>query len=270
MEFKYLEENCKHPLIDHFYQLKINETDLPFKTLIIPLGQNNITYVFNKNNQIAKIKNKEIFYKDLVVTGLITGSYHIEINSESDNIGFAMKPTALYKIFKRDISEFNNKHTQLNLIDINIHNIFNKAFLENRLDKNAMIQAVYKIFDNLKLSDDINLQHIDKCIAVINKKEGLLKVNDLLNLVPFSQKSLEVQFKRIVGITPGKYIKQFRFTRLIQKYTSGKYNISDLLYMFNYYDKSHFYKDFKLFVGQTPNAYFKENYPLIKEYLRRS
>lgn len=268
MEFKYLEKNCNHPLIDHFYRLKISEEDLPFSTLIVPLGQNNITYVFTEENQIANIKNRKIPYKGLIVTGQICSSYQIEVISKSDNIGFAMKPTSLYKILNQDISKFNDQHIHLNEINEKIYGLFSEAFIKNRFDENAMMQAVYEIFDKLELYTDINTAYIDKSIDYITKKEGLLQVNDLLKIIPLSQKTLEVQFKKIVGITPGKYIRHYRFTKLMQKYGSGKYTIADLMYMFDYYDKSHFSRDFKFFVGQTSNEYFKKDFPLIKEYLR--
>lgn len=268
MEFKYLEENCQHPLIDHFYQLKINEEDLPFKTLIVPLGQNNITYVFTDKHQTAKIKGREIFYKDLVITGQIYGSYELEINSTSENIGLAMKPTSLYKILNTDISKLNDQHIPLSQVNKNLNDLFSKVFMANRHNESKLIEEIYALFENISISTDPNLLHIDNCIEYISQKEGLLQVNDLLHIIPLSQKTLEIQFKKIVGITPGKYIRHYRFKRLMQKYGSGKYRISDLMYMFDYYDQSHFTKDFKFFIGQNPTTYFRKNYPLIKEYLK--
>lgn len=268
MIFKYLDENINNPLIDHFYQLTISKKALPFESLIVPIGHTNITYVFSDEYQKAKLKGKEILYKDLILTGQIYGSYQLEIISESVNLGFALKPTALYKILQQDISKFNNQHIALKSVNEKLFHQFNEIFLSTRNNENAFVNSVDEILKTLPLSEDTNLKHIDKAVDYIFEKEGLLKVQDLLKIIPLSQKSLEIQFKKIVGVTPGKYIRQHRFICLMQNYASKKYNLSDLLYMFNYYDISHFSKDFKYFIGQTPKAYFKSDYPLLQEYLK--
>lgn len=94
----------------------------------------------------------------------------------------------------------------------------------------------------------------------------MLQVTDLLKIVSLSQKSLEVKFKKIIGLTPGKYIRLIRFIKLMRKYENKKIAINDLIYMYNYYDHSHFIKDFKLFMSESPKEYFKKEYPLIKAY----
>ena len=268
MEFKYLDENRKHDLIDHFYRLKISELDLPFESLIIPIGQTNITYVFCEDFQIYKLKDKRILCKDLILTGQIYGSYHLEVNNISESIGFGLKPTALYKILNKDISKFNNQHLPLKNVSMELHNIFKSAFIDYKNNEEAFVNSIYKIFENLTLTKDSNIKHIDKAIDYIQEKEGLLQVNDLLKIIPMSQKSLEIQFKKIVGITPGKYIRQSRFIKLMQKYVRQEFEIKDLMYMFEYYDESHFSKDFKYFLGETPKNFFKKDYPLIQKYLK--
>lgn len=268
MEFKYLDRNCKHELIDHFYKLTISKEVLPFKTPVVPIGQTNITYIFCEEYQIATIKNKKIYYKDLTLTGQIYSSYYLEINKPSKNIGFAMKPTALYKILDKDISKLNNKHQPLKEVSSNLYEILNPIFLDTKDDDEAFVQSVFQVIDNIPLSKNPALKHIDKAVDYIIEHEGLLKVNDLLKIIPLSQKTLEVQFKKIVGLTPGKFIRKQRFISLMFKYGSKKHNISDLMYMFDYYDSSHFTKDFKMFLGQTPKEYFKQDYPLIQKYLK--
>lgn len=268
MEFKYLEKNCKHPLIDHFYQLKIFEEDIPFKSLIVPVAQTNITFVFCDKNQKSILLDKNIEYKGLILTGQIYGSYNLEVYAKSENIGFGLKPTALYKILETDISKFNDSHIPLKDVSPKLHDIFFEAFTENRGNEKEFVKAIYKIFEDLPLSKENNIKHIDKAINYIMEKEGLLKVNDLLNVVPFSQKSLEIQFKKIVGVTPKKYIRQYRFIQLMLKYGSQKFKLKDLVDMFDYYDVSHFLRDFKFFLGETPKSFFKKDYPLIKTYLK--
>ena len=90
----------------------------------------------------------------------------------------------------------------------------------------------------------------------------------MLQLIPLSSKSFQVKFKKIVGLTPVKYIKLVRFSNLIKKYQHKDIDIKDLIEMHNYYDQSHFIKDFKFFMKQKPKDFFKKEYPLIKKYTK--
>ncbi len=269
MEFKYLDNDKNHPLIDHFYQLKINKEETPFTSLILSLGQTNITYVKCNQNQISRRSDRdEILYKGLVITGQSYGCYEISVLDESYNFGFALKPTSLYKILGVDISQLNNNHLSLKDFNQHLYKGLKPIFESNINNIDRFIKSVYQFFENHCCIEDNNIKYIDDAINLIEEKEGLIKVNDILQVTPFSQKKLELQFKKIIGLTPGKFIKQYRFMKLMRKYASNEVNISDLQYMFNYYDASHFSKDFQFFMNQTPTSYFKNEYPLLRSYLK--
>ena len=53
----------------------------------------------------------------------------------------------------------------------------------------------------------------------------------------------------------------------MRSYQSKEINLKDLMYKFNYHDSSHFTRDFRLFMLQTPKDYFKKEYPLLQNYL---
>lgn len=269
MEFISLNSNIVHPLIDYFYQFKITEEDLPFETLILPVGMANIAYNFCEEPILFTHKNNTSYYNKLTLIGQFYGSYKIQVHKVNYNIGFDLKPTTLYKILDRDISEATNKQTPLKDFHFELYEKLNIIFLEYKDNVSKLIESINKVFNKLTLSKDKNIQHIDKAISIISKNEGVLKVTDLLKEVPFSQKTLEVQFKKIVGLTPGKYIRQYRFMNLMRKYVSKQIDVRDLIYKFNYYDKSHFEKDFKRFMNQSSKKFFQEDYPLLNKILKK-
>ena len=267
MEFKYIEENTSHPLIEHFYQLKISKSDLPFKTLIVPFPQTTMTYIFCDESQISEIGKQKILYKELTLTGVMDKVYYVSITKKSENLGFAFRPSALYKILGKDISVYNNSHINFKYVDTELNDKLTYIFKNYRNNITAFVNEVYNLFNNYPIKESRFTKYIDQAIDFIKNKEGLLTVNDLLEVIPISQKSLENHFKKIIGITPGKYIRQHRFLTLMKKYQTKKIEINDLIHQFNYYDASHFGREFKLFMGQTPKEYFKKDYALIKKYL---
>jgi AraC-like DNA-binding protein len=269
MEFTPREKHIAHPLIDYFYQFKITEEDLPFETLILPVGNTNIAYNFCEENILFTHKKNKSYYNKLTLMGQFYGSYGLLVNKPNYNVGFDLKPTSLYKIIDKDVSEATNKQTPLKDFHFSLYQKLNPLFLEFKDEPINLIKSINNVFDHLILSKDRNIEFIDKAINIIIENNGLIKVTDLLKEVPFSQKSLEIQFKKIVGLTPGKFIRQYRFMNLMRKYVSKEIKIKDLVYQFNYFDSSHFEKDFKLFMNQSSKTFFKEDYSLLQKILKK-
>ncbi|WP_339658374.1 DUF6597 domain-containing transcriptional factor [uncultured Polaribacter sp.] len=268
MEFTPLNLEKAHPLIEYFYQFKITEDDLPFKTRILPVGTANIAYNFCEEDILFTHKSNKIYYNKLTLMGQFFGSYQISVNKPNYTIGFDLKPTSLYKILNKDVSSITNKQTLLKDFHFELYKKLNPLFIEYKEDPIKLIKSINKVFDSLTLSNDKNIPQIERALAIIIEKQGIIKVKELLLEVPFSQKSLELQFKKIVGLTPGKYIRQFRFMNLMRKYISKEIKITDFVDTFNYYDSSHFEKDFKLFMNQSSKSFFKKDYQLLKEILK--
>lgn len=268
MEFTPLNHIKAHPLIEYFYKFKITEDDLPFTTRILPVGTANIAYNFCEEDILFTHKNNNSYYNSLTLMGQFYGSYKIHVNKPNFNIGFDLKPTSLYKILNKDVSSVTNKQIFLKNFHFGLYERLNPLFIEYKDEPLKLIKSINQVFDNLTLSDDKNILHIERALDIIVKNEGIIKVKDLLLEVPFSQKSLELQFKKIVGLTPGRYIRQFKFMSLMRKYVSKEIKITDFVDLFNYYDKSHFEKDFKVFMNQSSKSFFKGDYALLKEILK--
>lgn len=265
MEFKYLNKKDKRGLVNDLFILKFHKDDLPFKTIILPIGYPTLVYIFSKQ-QDTIFNGKKMPLKGLTVTGQFYGTYDYFVNDISSNIGMTLHPTALYKILNIDISKITNKHIPLEEINKELSKKLMSIFIDYKDDSEVFKDAIIDCINNLPLKIDNDVKFIDEAIENISKKEGLLQVKDLLETLPLSQKSLETKFKKIVGLTPGKFIKMIRFTTLMRKYETKEINLNDLIYMFDYYDHSHFSRDFKLFMSQTPKSFFKKDYPFLKEY----
>lgn len=266
MEFKYLNKKDNRDLVKDLFLLKFKKEDLPYKTIVLPLGLPALIYVFNEQTTIVKGIKKKI--KGLTLFGQFYGAYDYLIDIEGTNIGINFKPTSLYKILNRDISLFTNKHILLNEINSELKEKIEPIFIKNKDNIPQFKKEIIQLIDNLSLNINDDVSDIDKAIDLIFEKEGLIQVNDLLEIVPFSQKSLELKFKKIIGLTPGKFIKMIRFNTLMIKYHSKEIDLKDLIQMYNYYDHSHFTKDFKFFIKQSPKDFFNKDYQLIKKYLK--
>ncbi|MGJ8745659.1 helix-turn-helix domain-containing protein [Polaribacter sp.] len=265
MNFEFLDTQDSRGLINNFFCLTFEKEDLPFKSVVIPTGFPSLVYIFSEKQKTI-FKKEIIPLKELTITGLFDGSYSFYVNDVSCNLGINLHPTTLYKILNTDISLLTNKHIHLKDVHKELFKKMNPLFVNNKEDKTKFTSSIIDFIENLDVIDDMDVIYIDKAIDYIYENEGMLHVTDLLKIIPFSQKSLEIKFKKIIGVTPGKFLRMTRFTRLMRKYENNSINIKDLIFSYNYYDYSHFIKDFKMFMSESPKAYFKKEYPFVKAY----
>jgi AraC-like DNA-binding protein len=235
---------------------------------VLPVGFTHITHLFY-GDQKAVLNENEMPLVDTVISGQFFRSYQLHCLSKSLSFGMSFHPTALFKILNTDISKLDNKHTSLSEFHPEFYTKIKALFTDSTRPK-EMVKEINNFFSTIKLNTNKNTKNIDLVIDLIKKKEGLLSIHDILEHLNISQKTLETQFKKIVGLTPGKYVRLYRFLKLMRKYENQEIAIKDLMFMFDYYDRSHFSRDFKLFMNETPKSYFKKDYPLLKAMFKNS
>ena len=267
MTLTYFENKVPH-LIEEYYQLSFDETSVPFQSTVLPIGLTHLTHIFY-GQQKAVLKAKEMPLTGTVLSGQFFRSYQLHCTSKSMSFGISFHPTALYKILNTNISKLDNKHVPLKKFNSEFSSKTERLFKDFKSSKD-MVNQLNMFFSNIQLTTNKSVENIDLVIDLIKSKEGLISVNDILEHQNISQKTLETQFKKVVGLTPGKYIRLYRFLKLMRKYESQEILLKDLIYMFDYYDRSHFSRDFKLFMNETPKSYFKKDYPLLKAVFKNS
>ncbi len=107
-------------------------------------------------------------------------------------------------------------------------------------------------------------------VTFIYQQNGLLNLEDLLDQFPQSKRTLERLFRTWVGIPPYRFIKLVRFNFIIRDFLEGSKPLAQLIADYNYYDHSHFEKDFRKFMGQSIREYNNIFNPLLTEALNRA
>lgn len=113
-----------------------------------------------------------------------------------------------------------------------------------------------------------------KVVDYILDKKGMLSLQQVLDKFHYSDRSLERLFSKEVGQSPYKFICLVRFNYIIRELQRPDHEpLADLIVKYDYFDHSHFEKDFKRFLGQSLKSYKNEYNPLLtkglsREYLR--
>jgi AraC-like DNA-binding protein len=269
MNLKYYNTETASHLVDEFYSIKYSEKVTPLKTTIIPMAFSSIAFFYSGNQYIIQNKNKKDL-NGLTIFGQFIKSFPLYIDNLGLSCGISFKPTTLFKLTNIDLSQLTNDHVPLESIEQKLSNKLKTLFLNHANNYEKLFKEISIFLNSLPILENKDTRIIDSVIHEITKREGLLSVNEILKTVPFGQKTLETKFKKIVGITPGKYIQIKRFTNLMRKYEKEQIKLKDLIYMYDYYDESHFAKDFKLFTSKSYKNYFQEDYILVKKALKNS
>ncbi|MFK7781761.1 DUF6597 domain-containing transcriptional factor [Psychroserpens sp.] len=267
MTLNYFDHSPVSNIIEEYYELKFSKKSVPFESTVLPIGNTHITSVFY-GKQKAILNKEEMPLNGIIISGQFFRSYQYHISKASHSFGISFHPTALYKILNTDISELYNKHLHLSQYNDYLFKLIS-PILGISKPSETIIKELNELFQNIDLTINKSTKEIDIAVAIIKDKEGLLNIQEILDQIKISQKTLENHFKKIVGLTPGKYTHLYRFLKLMRKYESGEIDLNDLIHMYDYYDRSHFTKDFKLFMQQSPKDYFNTNNPLLNEYLKK-
>lgn len=108
---------------------------------------------------------------------------------------------------------------------------------------------------------------VDKVIKSI----GHVDISGMQQESGLSVKQFERRFKAIAGFPPKYFARIARFQGIKERYISSRFQtMTSLAYSCNYYDQSHFNREFKEFSGVQPLQYFKLTGRENTELTRRS
>lgn len=160
-----------------------------------------------------------------------------------------------------------------------------KNFIPDRLNlyKNKVVdvavifpEAIVSLAENVieQANDDVQLmaiEHllktifrekedspIDKAVQLIQRSEGCISIQELGNQVNLASSQFRKRFNEEVGMNPKAYSKIIRISAIQDCLNHGmQTKLTELAYRFNYFDQSHFIKDFKAVTGQAPKKYLQ-------------
>ena len=103
----------------------------------------------------------------------------------------------------------------------------------------------------LSSTDDL----VEESLRLIHRNIAHIEVKDLLNHLAISERQFERRFSQTVGITPQAYIRVKRFNEAIRLMKTRQYaRLTDIAYVLNFHDQSHFIREIKSFSGLTPKS----------------
>ncbi|MCZ8217247.1 MAG: helix-turn-helix domain-containing protein [Cyclobacteriaceae bacterium] len=132
------------------------------------------------------------------------------------------------------------------------------ALVEEQLAETKTNQEKINIIEQFLCSKLFQIKTDTLVLAALHKiyaNHGLGKIKDLTNSLNISQDAFEKRFRKITGTTPKQFSTIVKLKNMVRENPPASF--IDMALANNYYDQSHFNKDFKRFTGQMPTDFFK-------------
>lgn len=172
-------------------------------------------------------------------------------------IGVYLQPTALKTIFGLDAFELNHQNISLEDIvrDAILEQLVNAISLEEKISliSSFFLKQIERVKNNHK-----KLVHAS---TLLQNGKALKEVQLEMNL---SERTLERIIKQSVGLSPKIFSRIMRFQEGLNSLRKINFeNFTELAYQYDYFDQSHYNREFKEFTGTNPRNFILNS----KEYL---
>ncbi len=190
-----------------------------------------------------------------------TGQFHVfgqikkyvDLNVSHGHVrlfGVKFYPWVAKTIWKTDMHYLTNACHNINDLELPaINELQEKIMLSD-----STSSRISHIEDYLRASSDYNVSDSLKPVLDNLFSKGSLNLSN----INFGLRRLEQRFKSEIGISPKLFSKTLRINKAIEQLTDQPLeSLTKIGLDVNFYDQSHFIKDFKQFTGYSPSQFLK-------------
>lgn len=228
------------------------------------LGGNYITFMLKGN---IELRSNESIYDGSKVSFSASGTNLFEFKVLSDTVlaVVSMQPTAFSRIFGLSPNDYNGKYISAKTaIGDDLDNVWQSLLICKSYTETA--NYLFNWLAPLCRSAARFKTITDEAVAYIHSKNGCVKIQELTGRFRVSRRCLEKYFRKEIGISPALYTRTCRFASvltLLQQ--SNKEHIDAIISILEYYDYSHFQKDFKKNMQVRFQDYIRDKqHPLLE------
>lgn len=119
-------------------------------------------------------------------------------------------------------------------------------------------ERIDKVFEEYINAKSIEQNHsVFKTVQKIMKTDGNIRISEIVDSSPMSERHLQRQFKKLVGLTPKEFARIRRIRATVIQTMLEEQNPSEAIYKSGYFDRPHYNHEFSLIVGKNPSSFKK-------------
>lgn len=239
---------------------------------LVPDGYPELFFSLKNKVEAGLVGEKSIAFPKTGVMGQLTGMLLSNNTPGSQVLYVKMYPWTPHLLFRTPLWHLNDQFLELEALtcDPCFRNLARDVHACESVAEAAMLIDSFLLKKLLHLANENPfLRH---AIHQIFTRSGAMNVDCLTGHIHASRRYVEKLFKNAIGVSPKRYARLIRVKKasilMLDKKFSG--NISSIASSLEYYDQSHFLKDFKSVTGQTPTAFLRSQgvpFDRVEEYL---
>ena len=231
-------------------QSLLHYTTFPNNNLCLAIyRQNNINYITDTTKNSCQITsgNKNFTTR---LYGFHKMPFTVNIESNLEQICIIFKPSALRAFTRVPYEDLMSSDDFCNILSYKDDTVLEQIFEENEFSRKAD-KLEHLLLTNLKYEVPSKFKEALYLISCDNNCN--LTVDSLAKNLDISTSSLFRLFKNNLGQNPKSYLKTIRFRSSLNEILNSQKTLTNVAYINQYFDQSHFINDFKSFSGYSPN-----------------
>lgn len=231
-------------------QSLLHYTTFPNNNLCLAIyRQNNINYItdLTKNSCQITAGNKNFTTR---IYGFHKMPFTVNIECYIDQICIIFKPSALRFFTRMPYDDLIDSDDFFDVLSYNDDTVLEQIFEENEFSRKAD-KLEHLLLTNLKY--EVPSKFKEALYLISCDINCSLTVDTLSKNLDISTSSLFRLFKNNLGQNPKSYLKTVRFRSSLNEILNSQKTLTNVAYINQYFDQSHFINDFKSFSGYSPN-----------------
>lgn len=235
--------------------------------LLMPSGTGILGFHINGNYDASIINGYQGPLPHNYLVGQQTLSYNLQVkDQEAEIFGLALTPTAIWKMTGLAAHSFTNRPIAPKLVFAKKYHHYLDSINQGKnyeQKKEKALNFLRAILHDLDLKKGI----VEFALQLIFSKKGCIGTTEIAKELHVSERHLQHLFRQQVGVSPLTYARITRFNSFFAEYSKATEpkDLSFLTSFYNFYDTSHFIKEFKTFCGIAPSKFHLEKFHLLKE-----
>jgi AraC-like DNA-binding protein len=213
--------------------------------------------VFNFSGQISIISGQKITVPPFHLAFPVLKSFNIEASGMLDSFVVVCHASVLSRVFNINMKS-SPESFFIELNPLVFKPIWDELYaIQDPLGKIDIFEKY--VLQNILLKP-YRQDEIDRIYSNIMKLAYNVRIHDIINSSSLSESTFRRDFTKRVGINAKSLIRIVRVNLLWSKIVkSNAFDFQEMLLDCNYYDQSHFIKDFKMLIGERPRHFFMRN-----------
>lgn len=247
----------------------LESSALPEQLELVPDGYPEMFFVLNGSVQIFSAQNCRGKFAPTGLIGQATGRFSFQTSPHTSALFVKLYPWTPHLLFGISAREINDSVLDVETVssDPEFRNLDARVYAAPNLEGAARVLDAFFLKKTAALSNKgAFVQH---AVRQIFNSNGALSIDSLRERIWASRRYVEKTFKETIGLTPKRYAQLVRVKKASMCLLDPRFqgNIQDIALSLEYYDQSHFLKDFKAIVGCSPSAFLKSQLNLSEEGL---